>query len=487
MDRISDAHEEAPLLRPSRGHCSDSNEGCDVVPAPKFLDSPAAVLPIALISALAVAATAATQIYAYESMLCKDAHHCDDSERRAFAASVAIATAVANVCALLSIRMFEALGKDHLRLGLGIWLLVRSLSVVALALGVFVGNIGIAMFSQVFEGLASDNILHFILNTFYIQARTVAGTSRLIGSSLALYMIGISLSPSIASLLGNYRYSFAMAYGLFLVAFVYLLVCVRTPRKVASPQTGRTESCTTVARPSTQWHNLVSKFSSFTTSPIRFVVEDRWRLLPGLALFFYNAAQSYTFSALMVHTSVHFGFSSRENGFILTIVHAVASAYLFGVLFLVPKVAAFMERREHKTYSSTSPLRQVRSANGDDGRRNAYLALGSLLVQATALALVTFVRKPWQIYSISALLALGLACSGFIKSYFAASFDAAEKARALAYLALMESCGSLVAPIALGGLQTLWANGSVFIAATGCVSVASVLLFWTIVVDHRRS
>ncbi|KAI1421998.1 hypothetical protein F5Y12DRAFT_765123 [Xylaria sp. FL1777] len=481
--------EEAPLVVPTHDRPFDHDARLatqdDFRPI-KFINSPASALPIALLSALAVAATAATQIYTYANLLCKDAQHCNDSESRKFAASVAVATAVANVCALFSIRGFEALCKRYTRVGLAIWLLVRSFSVIALALGVFVGNIGIAMSSQVFEGLASDNILHFSLNSLYVRAKTVNGTSKLIGSSLALYMIGISLSPSIASLLGNFRYSFVMAYGLFLIAFLYLVVCVRVSQTDASAGSNDTRPDNIDTEAEALTPTLFSRISDFMAFPVLFVTEDYWRALPGLAILFYNSAQSYIFSALMVHTSVHFGFSSRENGHLLTIIHAVASGYLFMVLFLTPKVSAIIEQRKPKTYDVITPTSQRGKRNDKSRFTDASLALVSFLIQATALILVAIARELWQIYPISALLALGLACPGFVKSYFAASFESTSKPRALAYLAIMESCGSLIGPIVVGGLQAVWSDGNTFIVAACCVCFASILFLRGVIIDRRR-
>lgn len=97
--------------------------------------SPFAVLPIALLAALAMAATAATTIYAYASLLCKDPTRCRDSERTTYAGAVAAATYVANVCALLALGGFAKLSRRNHKAGLALWIICRSMSVVTLALG----------------------------------------------------------------------------------------------------------------------------------------------------------------------------------------------------------------------------------------------------------------------------------------------------------------------------------------------------------------
>jgi hypothetical protein len=131
------AEERAPLLSSPRHQNIEPQFPALEGPSQEegFTRSPAAVLPIALLSALAIAATAATQIHAYASLLCDDARHCNDDERRRFAGAVATATTLANGCALLAIRGFEAISKRHSKLGLAIWLVVRSMSVGALSLG----------------------------------------------------------------------------------------------------------------------------------------------------------------------------------------------------------------------------------------------------------------------------------------------------------------------------------------------------------------
>ncbi len=339
------------------------------------------------------------------------------------------------------------------------------------------------MSCQIFEGIASDNILHFNLNSLYVRAHNSARASALIGGSLALYMIGISLSPAIAGMLGDFRYSFIMAYGLFIAAFFYLMVAVRVPPSRAftvpnhstNQHTGELEATSPDPAP---W------LAQLATAPICFITADYWRLLPGLALFFYNAAQSYTFSALMVYTSITFQFSSRENGFLLTIVHAVASVYLLTVFFLVPKALAWLRSNGRRINQSPCESPGAEAIERADRARNASLAIASALIQAAALVLVAIARQPWQVYFISAFLAFGLAFPGFLKSYFAASFEAASKPQSLAYLVIMESCGGLLAPVMLGGFQTAFTGGGVFVMGACSIGIAGILLLLAVCLDR---
>lgn len=342
----------------------------------------------------------------------------------------------------------------------------------------FIGNVSIVMSSQVFEGLASDNILHFNLNALYAREVDSNKTSRLIGSSLALYMIGISISPSVAGLLHNYTDSFIVSYGLFIGAFVYLFCVVKVPplripirHTDANPTPGVEDR-----------RFSLKKIVSHSLTPFYFIVQDVRSFSIGLVLFLYNTAQSYTFSAIMVHTSTQFGFSSRENGFIITLVHIVASLYLFCVLFIAPRLAKFRENGRKKD----SPLRSEEGDHQPRTATNAILALASLTIQACALLWFGLMSEAWQVYLASVFLAIGLAFPSFLKSDFASRFDLAQRPRALASLSAMEMTGSFVAPITLGSIQTLWPGNRIFFAASGFAFLAGGILFTEIVSDQLR-
>ncbi|KAK5637666.1 hypothetical protein RRF57_013381 [Xylaria bambusicola] len=337
----------------------------------------------------------------------------------------------------------------------------------------FVRHVGIVMSSQVFEGLASDNILHFNLNALYAREVDINKTARLIGTSSALYMIGISISPSIAGILHRFTDSFLMAYALFTCALLYVFLFVKVPPhasaniRVGAVPGSRNEG--SQSRPASFLAAI-----SFPIAPFSFLLQDCRLVAIGLVLFLYTMAQSYTFSAIMVHTSAEFGFSSRENGFLLTLVHAVASLYLFSVLFVAPRVVKFKR-------TSPSGLE-----NPPPQATNAILALASLMIQACALLCFGFIREMWQVYLFSALLALGLAFPSFLKSDFSSRFNVAERPRALAALAAMELSAGLAAPITLGGIQALWPGNIIFFSASGLAFIACGILFTEIVTNRRR-
>ena len=94
-----------------------------------------AVLPVPLLAALAMAATAATTIYAYADLMCKDATRCKDTERNSYARTVAVAMTIANICPLLTLGTMAKISKRSQKVGLVAWIVCRSMSVAVLALG----------------------------------------------------------------------------------------------------------------------------------------------------------------------------------------------------------------------------------------------------------------------------------------------------------------------------------------------------------------
>lgn len=97
--------------------------------------SPSEILPLALLAALAMAATAATTIFVYASLLCKDPMDCQDKERSLYAGAVAVASCAANVGSLLVLGPLERLARENYKAALLVWFTLRSFSVVMLALG----------------------------------------------------------------------------------------------------------------------------------------------------------------------------------------------------------------------------------------------------------------------------------------------------------------------------------------------------------------
>ena len=93
------------------------------------------VLPIAFLAALAMSSTAATGYYAYATLLCKDARHCNGDEARTYKKFIATTISVSNVLGMIALGPLQKISRSHRKLGLLLWLLTRSMNAVMLLLG----------------------------------------------------------------------------------------------------------------------------------------------------------------------------------------------------------------------------------------------------------------------------------------------------------------------------------------------------------------
>jgi hypothetical protein len=96
---------------------------------------PALVLPLALLSALAMSSTSATAYFTYGTIICKDQTRCSGREVNRFVRYVAIATAVSNVLGLIALGPLQRITKTKLKRGLTFWITVRSFSPIMLFFG----------------------------------------------------------------------------------------------------------------------------------------------------------------------------------------------------------------------------------------------------------------------------------------------------------------------------------------------------------------
>lgn len=93
------------------------------------------VLPIALTAAFAIAATSATTVFAYASLMCEDPAHCKSDEQSDYAEVVALATTIANVCGVIAVGPLQQLINGRPKIGLFLWLIFRASSIAILAVG----------------------------------------------------------------------------------------------------------------------------------------------------------------------------------------------------------------------------------------------------------------------------------------------------------------------------------------------------------------
>lgn len=326
-------------------------------------------------------------------------------------------------------------------------------------------SIHIAIAGRLFEGLATDNILQYALAAIYIRTKEEGRFSRLMGTSMALYMSGMSMGPTIVTLLPNFFLSFAVAISLLAISFCYLWTFV--PLTADDPER--------IAFRSTDASNT-SLFE-----PIYIFYREPLITLPALSILLYNCAQAYLFPLIMVHAALKFGFTSVENGYLISVAAASSSVYLLFALYVVPKMHRYLGRsRTQRSAQDTSSSHEMDDAPHKSNSTRYHLngdftfALLSMSVQLAVLPCFTTVQVSEALYGLVALIALGLGAPSFIKSH--AVMVAQDRDSVVAGLAVAESIGGLVSPVVLGAAQSLLDQGSAFIMASSIVGAAILCL-----------
>lgn len=437
-------------------------------------------LPISFLASLGIAATVATTIFAYADLLCADPTDCKGEEQSAYAAVVAVTNGISHAAAILALGPLERLIKTRLKAGLVMWIICRASSVVLLVIGgnskpahptfqwyltidtVSFRNIWIAVSGRVFEGLASDNLLHFNLNTVYVLTPTAGprDVSRLIGTSLGLYMTGTAVAPVAVNVFQSYTTSFVAALAIFATALAYLLFGVR--RLPITKQTDDYEESSDGSRirPHDAAKGTQAPFKVLL-SPLQPFFEHPRAIPHGLSLLLYTAVQGHLFPLIMVFASIQFHFDSFHNGLIVSIAAACAALQLLMTLQVLPAMARFFRPRRWLSRSS----KIVPSSSHD---RN--FAIGALLVQAVAISALSSVSSPAQLYVAVGFVSTGLSVPSFMKSHFVALMP--DASRAILGLALMESIGGLISPFLLGVWQVMYPGQSVFLFAVGLLGLS---------------
>ncbi|EFE39230.1 hypothetical protein TRV_06052, partial [Trichophyton verrucosum HKI 0517] len=413
------------------------------------------VLPISLFASLGMAATIATTIYAYANLLCADPKACKDGEQSAYAAVVAIANGIAHTVAILILGPLEHLVKTQLKAGLALWIVCRAASVLCLVIGgdssspylqieMALRSVPIAVSGRLFEGIASDNLLHFNLNTIYVSTASPSApeTSRLIAASLALYMVGTAVGPMAVTVFQNYTASFTTAVAIFAVAMVYLMVFVPNPTaKHVSSGPEDAESIQERVSDKSRLMVLLSPLQPFYDNPL---------VIPyGLSLLLYTAVQGHLFPVIMVFASIRFHFASLENGLLVSVAAACAALQILVKVYIAPGIARLLGRQSATT--------------SDNANRNTVVA--AVCIQMTALVAMTRVTSAVQLYLAVAISAAGLAVPAFFKSHFVSFMPNASQA--ISALTFMESIGGLASPFFLGSWQAVFPGQSVFFFAVG--------------------
>ncbi|GJC94038.1 hypothetical protein CH63R_04648 [Colletotrichum higginsianum IMI 349063] len=445
----------------------------------------------------ATAATAATTIYAHAFIMCKDPSSCQGSERSAYAGAVALAAGIANVGGILTLGPLQSAVRSNAKMGLFFWLISRGTSVAVLALAVVYRAMYLAFLGRIFEGFATDNLLHYNLGAIYVSVTEEGRFSRLIGTSLALFMVGMSLSPAIVSFLPNFFTSFVIALSVFVASIVYLALFVPMVSTWESPEDPRPGRDTRdgIADQKAKPFDLFRK-AILVLRPLLYLWRDRRVALPGMALLLYNTTQAYLFPALMVYASLRYSFTGRENDCLISLAAGVSAIYLVVIFYILPKAKAWLGLgKPSKDAAGDGPAESPgsyregshRSKGATSTRHDFICAILSVSMQLLALPCIPFTTAGWQLFSLLAVISLGLAASSFIKSYGVSL--AKKESAAVASLAMMESIGGLISAVVLGAVQTHAGEAMVFIWASALlgVSMAAMVLSEILRLRHSRS
>jgi hypothetical protein len=87
---------------------------------------------VAFLATFGMTAAAASSVFVFAHILCKDPSACDRDEQAAFSKSLAIATTIANVCAIVAIQPLHVISKTRPKRVLLLWLMCRGFSIALL-------------------------------------------------------------------------------------------------------------------------------------------------------------------------------------------------------------------------------------------------------------------------------------------------------------------------------------------------------------------
>lgn len=327
----------------------------------------------------------------------------------------------------------------------------------------------LAFLGRIFEGFATDNLLHYSLSAVYVSASDKSRFPRLMGTSLALFMLGMSVSATVAGMLPSFFASFIMALSVFAASVVYLAAFVPVVSgTVPGGGAGAEDTSNTTQGFFAKKRGLVGRRLVSLTRPLAdLFLRDRGVILPAVALLLYNTTQSYLFPALMVYTALNFSFTGKQNGYLISISATVSAFYLLTVFYVLPRIRKRLGGKQKVSDGS---------GDGENSSRHEFIcAILSMSTQLVALPCLYIATEVWQVYPLVGIMALGLAAPSFIKSYGVSLSK--DKSAAVTSLAMMESLGGLLSAVVLGSWQSKAGPGVVFLVAAGLVGSAVLSLF----------
>ncbi|KAK8076916.1 hypothetical protein PG996_003086 [Apiospora saccharicola] len=468
------ASEDQPLLgsRPDdaeeRDHEEDDQEDADAE-TEKYIGR---FLPLAFIAALAMAATGTSTMIAYDRIACPDPMNCDPQHIMQYYHTTAAARTIGGVVGILSVGIARIWVESNPKLYLYLWLACRALGVGVVLLGFLLQNIYVAASCTIFDGLANGNVHYFVLAAVYVRTRVPGRFSRLLGTSLALYMLGYTISTVAVPflLVPSFLLSFAVALVILGLSAAYLVVFIPSGVFAARDPDGDAALTTTTT---TSTRRTIAKA---IVDPVYHLYAESTIRLPALALLLHNTAQGFLFFAIAIHAIVDLEFGGNQYMILYGIESVVPAVYLMLALHGIPKLQRMWKRR-----SSTTDYTAVVSADETDGggemtrttgppaTRDFVCIIICMLAQLIALPwfLAVSAEDRGVIYALVAVVSIGLSVPSFLKSYAVSIVvdDAHNKTSALGSLALMESIGSLVAPLLVPSFQFwIWRNSIVILA-----------------------
>ena len=435
---------------------------------------------VAFLATFGMNAAAASSVFVFARILCKDSSSCDGDEQNAFARSLAIATVIANVCAILVIQPLHAVSKKTPNTVLILWLVFRSTSIALLWLAgmryitpdsslfpkltcelASFKSMSIVLLSKVLEGTATDNILQFALSTIYARAKDQKQFSTLMSESMAFSLLGSSLGPLTAGLGKDFSSRILIAICALVLAALYVGFLTIVGRSHA-PNKNNSQSLRDQISVTTEGHakegaTLLGDLFQGTFSHFSIFYEKPRFLPPSLSLLLYTNGQAYVLPALMVYASGRYGFTDRQSSWLLSLVTAVSAASTFLVRLVQQRIKGDIAHLQ----------------------LNMMVAVMQMSALAISLPLIMQTNYSWQLYLVTTAMSLGFSASGFIKTYALCQLQHPNDGTAA--LAIFETVGSLLSPLTLGSAQSHWQGGSWTFLSTGMMiaSIAALLVTMT--------
>lgn len=313
------------------------------------------------------------------------------------------------------------------------------------------GSLPVALASRLFEGLANDNVLHFALSLVYMREPDPSRLASVVRASLALFMLGVAVSPFAVSLLPGVLASFVVAVGIFAAGLGYVAT-VPFASNALNP-----EECT-------EGDNISRTHGAIES--IRPLFERPAVLLMISALLVCNSGMSYLFEAILIFTTSTLDLTGRDNGLIVSLASTIAPAYLMLAPYLLSKL-----------FSRAS------------GFADFGLAAWCLFQAALGLLMLSASVSRTHVLSSMAVASAGLAAPPLTRSGILARVDATLRAEAAAAIAWADIAGALVSPVVMGGVQTTFDPAAVLHAeaAVMAVTMLMTLTAWYLAIgNHAR-